>query len=477
MRPSTPLALACTLTFVAAAPDLQAQVLSQVEVHADNESQEATGSPIVETHLDNNSTLSNGLAITPDGKFLIMSSLLDDAVTVFSRDPETGALTLVEVHEDNGSPEANGSPVEETHINGAMGVAVTPDGRHVLVASNQDDALTVFSRDGSSGVLTLVEVHADNESPEANGGAIVETHLEESDDLAVSPDGKNVYLVSPRDSAVTVFSRNAETGALTLLEIHDDNESPEANGSPIEETHLNGASHVAVSPDGANVYVTANTDDAVTVFARNSGTGALTLVEIHDDDGSPEVNGSPIEETHFDGASQVAISPDGGFAYVTSPFDFGLTVFARDSGTGALTLVEVHADNESPETDGSPTAETHLETPYDLAVSDTYLLVASTRDFAATLFARDTTTGALTLVEIHADNESPELDGTPLEETHLETTSNIQISPDGRSVYVASNQDDGLTCLAASPPVSTGIFADGFELGDSSAWSAAVPAG
>src|SRR5262245_58540147 len=36
---------------------------------------------------------------------------------------------------------------------------------------------------------------------------------------------------------------------------------------------------VAISPDGAHVYVASEDDSAVSVFARNAATGALTFVE------------------------------------------------------------------------------------------------------------------------------------------------------------------------------------------------------
>ena len=40
---------------------------------------------------------------------------------------------------------------------------------------------------------------------------------------------------------------------------------------------LDGASQVAVSPDGAHVYVAAFNDDAVTVFRRDASTGRLSF--------------------------------------------------------------------------------------------------------------------------------------------------------------------------------------------------------
>src|SRR5690606_18366225 len=41
--------------------------------------------------------------------------------------------------------------------------------------------------------------------------------LDGADDVAVSPDGKSVYVVGFLDRAIAVFSRNKSTGALTQL--------------------------------------------------------------------------------------------------------------------------------------------------------------------------------------------------------------------------------------------------------------------
>ena len=43
-------------------------------------------------------------------------------------------------------------------LSGATSVTLSPDGAHVYVAADVDGALTVFSWDGGTGRLTLVEV-------------------------------------------------------------------------------------------------------------------------------------------------------------------------------------------------------------------------------------------------------------------------------------------------------------------------------
>jgi len=68
----------------------------------------------------------------------------------------------------------------------------------------------------------------------------------------VSPNGKQVYAVSEGDDAIVRFTRNPTTGALTFVESIVDG----AGGV----TGIAAANAVAVSPDGAYVYVVSGAD-------------------------------------------------------------------------------------------------------------------------------------------------------------------------------------------------------------------------
>ena len=76
---------------------------------------------------------------------------------------------------------------------------------------------------------------------------------------------------------------------------------------------LNGAVGTAVSPDGNHVYVTGSVDDSVVVFERNATTGELTFLEAHRD-GMGGVGG-------LSGAEGIALSPDGAHLYVAGEYD------------------------------------------------------------------------------------------------------------------------------------------------------------
>jgi 6-phosphogluconolactonase (cycloisomerase 2 family) len=212
-------------------------------------------------------------------------------------------------------------------LNGAGAIAVSPDGAHVYVSGSAlllsgEDAVAVFSRNGVTGALTFVEAQFDGV-----GGV---DGLDGADAVAISPDGAHVYVAGEFDDAVAVFSRNASTGALTF-------------GSTAVVPLPTG---VRVSPDGAHVYAT-GLFGSLAAFGRNAGTGALTLVD-----------------TDSVGATAVSVSSsaDGAHVYAAN-FLGAVATFSRDAGTGSLTLVEAAIDG--PDCAASPSGA-FLELPADL---------------------------------------------------------------------------------------------------------------
>jgi DNA-binding beta-propeller fold protein YncE len=76
--------------------------------------------------------------------------------------------------------------------------------------------------------------------------------------VSVSPDGARAYATGYCDSKVVVFKRDAGTGSLTFANLHGD--------GTYGVDGIANAAGVAPSPDGANVYVTGDGDNAVAAF-------------------------------------------------------------------------------------------------------------------------------------------------------------------------------------------------------------------
>ena len=345
------------------------------------------------------------VALNPDGANLYVVTFpafnVDGNVAVFDRDGGSGGLTLAQL---------------VTSTDGAIDLALSPDGAHAYAVTGEDgyisapdDGLAIFTRDAGDASLTFVEHLHD-----IAGGI---TGLDEPRAVAVSPDGGHVYVVShalyddtARDDAVVVFARDAGTGLLTFVEAQFDGQGG-IDG-------LNGATEVTVSADGAHVYVASIVDDAIAVFARDAGTGALTFVEA-ERDGVAGVDG--LSEP-----AAIALSPDDGYLYVAAGGDSAVAVFARDALTGALTFVEVERDEQNG-VEGIRSARALAFSPDGAHVYVAGFTIPFNEAYGSVaVFARDAGTGALDFVEFHRDLH----DGI----SGLDPRA-LQVSADGGTLY------------------------------------------
>ena len=202
-------------------------------------------------------------------------------------------------------------------LEGARALAVSPNGANVYVVAATESAISAFAV-GGDGSLTFVDV-------EKSGVASV-TGMFGPVDVAVSPDGAHVYVASFAEGAIAIFARDPGDGSLTFVDAVFEADLPSGG--------LLGASGVAVSPDGKHVYATAGLGDAVAAFERDAATGALTWVETESGD------------TLLDGAVDLAVSSDGAFVYVLAQgvAADSLVTYARDPMTGALTKFDFEKD-------------------------------------------------------------------------------------------------------------------------------------
>jgi 6-phosphogluconolactonase (cycloisomerase 2 family) len=134
--------------------------------------------------------------VTPDGAFVVVAAV--GALYVFQRDAADGALTFVE-RETGGY---GGLPITSTAL------TQSSDGAHVY-AGTHSGRIFLYSREATTGALTYVESMDDFASPAR--------HFDQIRALGVSPDGAFVYASSSEEDAITVFDRNPTTGELVWL--------------------------------------------------------------------------------------------------------------------------------------------------------------------------------------------------------------------------------------------------------------------
>ena len=132
--------------------------------------------------------------------------------------------------------------------------------------------------------------------------------------VAMHPNGRFLFVMNELDSTVASLSIDPATGALALLDSKP--------AVPDEARDRNHCADIQISPDGRFVYGSNRGHDSIAIFAVDSGTGKLTLVDYTPCGGSTPRN--------------IALSPSGRLLFSANQNADRISIFARDADTGRL---------------------------------------------------------------------------------------------------------------------------------------------
>jgi DNA-binding beta-propeller fold protein YncE len=318
----------------------------------------------------------NGVAVSPDGDSVYVTSSIDDSISHFTR-ADNGNLSYQGCFADTAA--AGCDVPDDAALDFAFGVAVSPDGDSVYVVGAMDGSISHFTR-ADNGNLTYEGCFADT----AAAGCTVpdDAALSNASGVAVSPGGDSVYVASENDDSVSHFTA-AANGNLTYQGCFADTnaEGCSVPGDPALEDAIG----VAVSPGGDSVYVASLGDNSISHFTR-ANNGNLSYQGCFADTAAEgcEVPADPALE----GAGGVAVSPGGGSVYVASANDDSITHFTR-AADGSLSYRGCFADTNA---EGcSVPGDAALENPYGVAVSPggDSVYVTSFNDGAISHFLRE----------------------------------------------------------------------------------------
>ncbi|MGB7686503.1 MAG: hypothetical protein WBL45_12065, partial [Solirubrobacterales bacterium] len=228
-----------------------------------------------------------------------------------------GGLELRSCFSGGGIPGCRALPGNA--LGGASAVAVSPDGRDVYVASYTSAAVVRFRR-GPNGALAYRGCISDGG---ANGcRRLPHGSLSGASGIALSPSGREVY-VAAQVGTVTRLRVVKPRNLVFAGCISDRASKGCARARP---SALSQATGVAVSPDGRDLYVTAQKDSSI-VHLRPGSRGSLGLAGCLV---AGRVRGcGRAPATALRGAYGLAASPDGKAVFATAARGRAVSVFSR----------------------------------------------------------------------------------------------------------------------------------------------------
>jgi 6-phosphogluconolactonase len=198
----------------------------------------------------------HSINFSPDNRFAYVCDLGMDQVQIYKVDPATGSLT------------PNDPAFAKTPVGGGpRHLAFHPSGKFVFVNNEMSLTETVFSYDEKTGALNPVETVST-----LPAGEEVTAGLSTAETV-VHPNGKFVYVSNRGHDTITVFSFDAETGKLTLIQ----------NASAEGEVPRN----FNLDPSGKWMIVAHQKSNSVAVLKVDEATGKFSFTGTKHEVGAP----------------------------------------------------------------------------------------------------------------------------------------------------------------------------------------------
>ncbi len=393
--------------------------------------------------------VTESIAISADGKSVYVAVQDAAAVAHFARDSSTGGLSFVDCITGGTTPATGCTDISATTtaLDWLTFIALSPDGTSLYTVSS-GGVVAHFRRDTATGALSFAACLSSQPTLGcANLGAITNA-LEGLESVVVSPDGTAVYVMSA-GNAVTHLSRDRVSGALSFVDCISGGASPATGCASIgASTALENLQSLVIGPGGRDLYVAATGGDAVTHLTIGAG-GMLAFGDCVSDTGAAGCTNIAATASPLAQLASVAVSPDGTSVYSAAELS-AVTRFARNPSTGALSFVDCITAGGAPVAGCTNLgAMSHgiggLESITVSPDSKSVYTASSDPDGAVVHFTRDPATGALDfegcITGVPATTPCTDVSATT---NALQGLQYVAVSPDGASVYATAEDTDTL---------------------------------
>jgi 6-phosphogluconolactonase len=251
------------------------------------------------------------ITVDKTGKYVLVANYTGGSLAVFPvlADGKLGEASAFLQHTGHGT---NPTRQEGPH---AHSIDLSPDNRFAMVDDLGLDELFVYKFDSAKGSLTP------NDPPFAKLDAGAGPRH-----FVLRPDGKFAYVISEMGHTVTVFSNDAASGRLQLLQT--------VTTLPKDFKGRNDDAEIRVHPSGKFLYASNRGDDSIAIYTIDKSKGTLAQV------GSIHTGGK--EPRNFE------IDPTGTLLLAANQKSDNIVVFRIDAKTGGLTATGQALDVGSP---------------------------------------------------------------------------------------------------------------------------------
>ena len=298
------------------------------------------------------------LTLDASGKFLYAVSETREFEGVFG-----GGLHAFGI--DNGLHPINATP---THGTDPCYVALTPDGRFVLVSNYSSGSLAVFAVREDGGVSEAVSFVQHKGASGVNPARQEGPHAH-----CIVPDATGCYaVVADLGQDRVLVYRLDEEGGLHLVD-----------QAPVDLAPGAGPRHFVFHPDGARAFVINELGSTVTVFDWDAAQGRLTETQT--------ITTLPENFVERNDSADLHVHPNGRFLY------------GSNRGHDSIAVFEIVPDGLRP--------VQHIHTgghwPRNFCIHDRFLLVANRHTDRIAVFGIDEATGKLSATGQGLDIPSP----------------------------------------------------------------------